>query len=377
MTKALAFGSVIALSAAFFAGAGCSSSSTAANSGPPDPMHYAGTIATSFCDALKSCCDAGKFLYDSTSCSAQIDNNFQSLADVVKHGKVIYDPNAAVACAAAFKAREAACSDDGGMPTAAMGYIDAITSACFPVFKGTVAPGGACLDPAECAAPSADVGTQCQTDPAATGAAASVNVCYQVKQHATSGACTVSNGGGMSTGPTVFTQIQCEAQTSFCKPDSGSSTTGTCVAYGNVGDACGVQAGDTCNPASQYCDTKAMKCAAIPAIGGDCLASNGACQTGSYCTAMNVCAATLVEGTVCDSDSACTSGICAGLPLFGGMPGQTGICDPVSGGAFSISPRTCGFGPLSSGKDKDGIQPPAKAQAVHINPTRRWYAFPD
>jgi hypothetical protein len=374
--KALALGSMIALATAFLGGAGCSSSTKA--SGPPDPSHYASAVATAFCDALKSCCDAGKFKYDATSCTAQLGNNFQSLADVVKHGKAIYDANAAVACAAAFKTREATCSDDGGKPQASMGFIDAIAAACFPVFKGTVKAGEACLDPAECAAATADIGTQCQPDPTAKGAAATVNVCFQVKQHAPPGtACTVSGGGGtMPMMATNFNEVRCEPTTGFCKPTMGTSGAGTCIAYGKIGDACGVQAGDTCDPASMYCDTAGMKCAAIPDVGGDCLASQGACAEGSYCPKTNKCAATLPEGTVCASNGACQSGQCDGLPFFG-MPGDTGICGAASGGAFSISPRTCGFGPLSSGKDKDGIVPPAMAQSIRLPVPRRWFAFPD
>lgn len=373
MAKAFALGSVIALSTAFVAGAGCSSSTKA--SGPPDPSHYASAIATAFCDALKSCCDAGKFKYDATSCDAQLGNNFQGVADVVKHGKVIYDANAAVACAAAFKKRETACSDDGGKPQASMGFIDAIAAACFPVFKGTVKAGEACLDPAECAAATVDIGTLCQADPAAKGAAAAVNVCFQVKQHAPPGtACTVSGGSGPVMA-TNFNQTQCETATGFCKPNMGSAGAGTCVAYGNVGDACGVQAGDTCDPSSMYCDTTAMKCAAIPDVGGDCRASQ-ACAQGSYCLKTNTCAVTLDEGAVCSSNGACQSGVCDGLSFFA-MAGDTGVCGAASGGAFSVSPRTCGFGPLSSGKDKDGILPPAMAQSILLPFPRRWFAFPD
>lgn len=360
------------------AAAGCSSSSN--SSGPPDTAHFANTMATTFCGALHSCCDAAKIAYDDGSCVAQLQASFQSSVDVVKHGKVIYDPSAVGACQDAIKSRESACSEDGGAaPSADAGYIDPIASACWPVLKGTVAPGGPCTSSAECQTPGPNVVAGCAAD-TRPGADTSVKVCWTITEHVMPGAACRSMP---KTG--AFDTAQCEGSLGYCDTSNApmdDRTAGTCKAYANVGDSCVGMTGQTppqCNPKTSYCDAfTSMKCVALPGTGAPCSTSNYRCAPGNYCDytagTSATCAASKADGSDCKTSQECASNYCQTTIGDGGI--QTGTCTPtgnVSHNAYDVSPRTCGFGPSGSGPEDAGIVPPAKTSAVPLGAP--WYVL--
>lgn len=86
-------------------------------SGTPEVDEFAVALATTYCEALEGCCKKASFEYDEASCKAQLTNDIQRSADVVKRGKVTYEKDAAEACIDAYKARGALCAEDAGTPS--------------------------------------------------------------------------------------------------------------------------------------------------------------------------------------------------------------------------------------------------------------------
>ena len=357
---------------------GCSSKS---DSGPPDTGHFAAALAGSFCSALHSCCDAAKIPYDDGSCTAQLQASFQSAIDVVKHGKVIYNSGAVAACQAAIHDREATCSTDGGPPPGAdAGFVDRITAACWPVFKGTVALGQECNDSQECAAANVNVHGSCRND-TRPGADPTKKVCYSTTAH-------VLPGQSCRSQPTAtgFETASCEPTLGYCNtsgatPDDPNA--GTCTAYAKIDDDCISTGPGTqvfCDPQVSYCDyITSRKCKALPNAGDPCIQGQQ-CGKALYCDTsgggQGVCAAGKPDGSDCKQGRECVSNYCQISqppgPFDGGFPPpSTGICVGAgSRGEFDVSPRSCGFGPGGSGAEDAGIVPPPKGQSMN---GQLWY----
>lgn len=340
---------------------GCSSS--ASTSGPPTTAQFANTVAGSFCGSLQACCAAAKFKYDPGSCVAQLQANFQTTVDSVKDGKVIYNANAVAACQQALAQREALCSNDGGAPPSAdAGFIDAITAACWPIFQGTVQPGGECQRAQDCKTANPDVFASCHTDPRPNSDPIK-KLCFISTTHvAPGGACR----GVPATGS--FETASCESTMGTCDTSGAPPTdpsAGTCKAFLAVGDTCGGPSAGTCNPTTSTCNFQTMKCTALPNIGDPCPSFQ--CAIGGYCkTAMGqgTCTAQLADGATCMTGGdprQCANGeFCQ--PITGNP--TTGTCTGFSNhGIYDISPRSCGFGPNGSGDEDAGIQPPAGPQS--------------
>lgn len=345
---------------------GCSAS--AAPSGPPTPAQFAGTVANSFCGSLQACCATAKFKYDSGSCVAQLQASFQTIVDSVKDGKVVYNANAVAACEQAIAQRESLCSNDGGAPSSAdAGFVDAITAACWPIFQGTVAPGGECQRAQDCKTANPSVIASCHPD-TRPSSGPTKKLCFISTAHVLpDGACRGVPAMGS------FQTASCEATMGTCDVSGALPSdpgAGTCKAFLVVGDTCGGPSAGICNPTTSACSFQKMKCAALPNIGDPCPSLQ--CAVGAYCkSAMGpgTCAAQLVDGTTCQSGGdprQCASGFCQ--PNGGG---PNGICTGLSSrGLNDISPRSCGFGPNGAGDEDAGIQPPAGPQSMN---DRLWF----
>jgi hypothetical protein len=376
--------------AAAFAGAvasGCSSKSDNGNSGPPDTAHFAGTMATTFCSALKSCCDAQKIQYDDGSCVAQLQANFQNAVDAVKHGKVVYDPNAVQKCQDAFKNREAQCTEDSGPPPGAdKGFIDPITAACWPVLKGTVAPGGQCTASADCQTSGPNVSASCTTD-TRPGADPTVRVCFTTTLHVTPGSACRATPKVDPSGTLSYDTARCEPTLGYCDTSQAPTTDralGNCTAYANVGDNCVGTVGMTtpqCNPTTSVCDSfNTRTCVALPQAGSPCASFR--CATGNYCDTtggtgnMGTCAQSKPDGSSCKSSQECAGGFCQTMVGDGGI--TTGTCASngnVAHDVYDISPRSCGFGPQGTGPEDAGIVPPASAAyRPSLGGDGQWYS---
>lgn len=372
--RALGAVAIASVAAMVTSSTGCATS--AANGGPPDTAHFAGSIAASFCGSLQSCCAAAKIKYDPGSCTAQMQATFQTTVDAVKDGKVVYDPNAVGACEAALANREALCSNDGGAPPGVdAGFIDSITAACWPVFKGTVAPGGECQRAQDCKTPGPTVLATCRND-VRPGADPTKKVCFLTTAHVLPGnECRSQPAqGGFETSSCEATMGTCD--TSNAPPSDPSL--GTCKAYAAIGDACGGVPAVYCAPTTSTCDFNTKTCAALPGNGEAC--PSFVCAPGFYCKSTGggqpTCNAQLPDGSSCmlgGDPRQCASLFCQNVPSSdGGFP--TGICSgSTAHGTYDISPRSCGYGPNGTGDEDAGIQPPAGPQSMN---DRLWFQDP-
>lgn len=341
---------------------GCSSSGA---SGPPGLGQVAGALAAAYCDALESCCGQRAFAYDRASCMAQKVHEFETVADVVKRGKVVYHAGAVDACAAALKARVSACSADAGSGADA-GQADPIDEVCRPVFEGTVPLGQECTTGLECATASARESGVCQVD-SRPGADPKKKVCFKQLTRVLPGAdCRTQARAG------AFETALCDSRVAYCEsaasPAPDDPTAGTCRELVAVGGSCAPTGTPPrtpqCAPPA-FCDTAAGKCAAPPGPGQPCARSGTLCAQGAWCdTSGNptgTCQPTKPEGEACRRDVECVGAHCS-LPLgpFDGGP-IVGTCtdfgQSTNAAAFEVTPRSCGFGPRGSGPEDAGIQP--------------------
>jgi hypothetical protein len=378
LRTAFASSLLLAAGAAAFGVQGCSSTS---DNGAPDPAHFASAMAGGFCGALHSCCDAAHYQYDDGSCMVQMQDGFQSVIDTYKHGKIVYDANSVQACEDAYKAYEAQCSADASLPASAdAGYVNPITRACWPVFKGTVDPGGDCDYGLQCKSPGPEVATDCTVPPSQGIPNPNPNaqkVCYQITMHAAPGSPCQTN-----LPPDVFTAARCEPTLGYCDTSgaaqdggAGGQGSGTCKAFAKVGDSCIGQGFASCDPSTAYCDFQSGKCAAFKNVGESCQPPAN-CLKGLYCDPQaKTCAQKKADGSTCQNSVECLSSFCSAVP--GIDAGNQGTC--VSGGqggdsTTDISPRSCGFGPRGTGPEDAGIVAPPKAQAFDIGAsTRPWF----
>lgn len=249
------------------------------------------------------------------------------MADPVKHGSTRYHPENVQNCASAVASVEARCTGDaGGAASAGEDYIDPITAACWNVFVGTAQPGGACTDSGECAVSGPNQTAQCEQVLASDAGAADPNdrVCYVVTEH-------VMPGGECDAQPKAgtYTYATCEPRVGWCDTsasrDAGISGSGTCKEYARVGDGCGIDQAAPCNPQTSYCDYGGTNtCVALLGDGASCARAPGQCEPGSYCDP------SVVQ--------------CRPLPNNAGN-------EPLG----DVSPRSCGFGPQSTGPEDAGI----------------------
>jgi hypothetical protein len=330
---AVALAVALAAGAAATAAVGCGKSQATGGASGVSADAFSATMADAYCTALAGCCAAAGTPNDDAACRSQLTTAFQVPVDRMKgHGKVVYDPAAAATCAAAVKAREAMCADDGGAPSAAAGYVDPVTAACAGVFRGTVALGDPCTARIECQT-SGDDSPDCV--PGTDG----TTVCAVTRSHATPDAgCTLVH--------VDHVQTLCEPSLGYCAYALDASPMGTCTAFLPIGAKCVGGAGKAplCDLASAYCDGfRTGTCQPLPKLGEAC--PGGACEVGQGCdtsASPAVCVTTKADGDPCTVSGVCASGFCAPTTLADGGLGP-GTCANAGAGLGSIFdvPRAC------------------------------------
>ncbi len=330
-------------------------------SGTPEVDEFAVALASTYCEALEGCCKKAAFEYDQASCKAQLTNDVQRSADVVKRGKVTYDKAAAEACIDAYKARTSLCAEDAGTAPPTTG-VEPHIEACSKVFKGTVAPGGECTESAECQSDFPKATGTCTADNR-PGADRTKKVCYKF----------IKAGAGEDCSPPKPTDVelrQCDPVTAYCE-GAAAGDARKCRAYAKVGEECGTATTGQCDTrAGLFCDFTSKKCGALPAAGQPC-SGTLQCAKGAFCersltpSGTNTCVAQRPDGAECDSGSQCTSGACPTDPsttFDGGRPkGKCGAGIDNTANSFEVTPRSCGFGPSGRGPVDGGI---VKTQSI-------------
>jgi hypothetical protein len=331
----------------------CSKTPLDTSSATPD---RAQEIASAFCAALKGCCAAAHFTYDDASCEAQLVQQWQSTFDGAKRLNATFDADTFARCKKALADREAECTGDSGAPPGIdAGFVDDIGHACFGIIKGTVAPGAACTDSAECANDSPSHYADCEQDRDPSSPTFTQSYCATGNPHALPG----ESCAGMHSQSNP-THDYCEPSLGYCT--STTSADGTCVAYAAAGQACGIGAMASQCDQGTFCrasDAGSPTCAPLPGAGERCGQSlvGGRCGTGAYCdTTSDMCAAAKPAFADCLTSVECQSGDCATNVSPDGSV-SPGKCAPPSPSfnTFGVSPRTCGFGPNSYGPDDAGI----------------------
>lgn len=274
-----------------------------------------------------------------------------SFADLVRAGRVDYDPEAAGDCLRAVD--EAFCNVAAAKRSLASDASLA-ARACADVFRGTQGPGAGCADSAEC-----NRGLVCSTD-----GEAACGVCEDADEPCGSTGAPCSAGSWCDDDvercePTVALGAACDRDAA-CGPEAVCNQTasgaGTCVATFQLeadaacsdtlacsGDLVCVQgrcqplrvleAGEPCRneagllgpcAAGLFCDRSATPpvCARLRAEGETCVAYTS-CRNGSYCTSglfsneEGVCAPVGAVGDACSGSNECASDRCAS-PADGG-----------------------------------------------------------
>lgn len=278
--------SVAMLTAAGFIG--CSGSTSNSNPTPAGPLpveELPDAYANGICDNLVDCCKSAGFAYDAQTCKSTFKKLIGSTVGLVQKGTVLYDANAAGACAAAFPGFAKSCLQ--GEP----GSAD-----CDKVFAGTVQSGGACTDSAECIAPAggdADC-DQGKCVPAARGVAGDACTATCTEEGSTT-YCSASGSGGDAK---CFTNdgLYCGSATSKCEKR---------VAIG--GQGCDSGEASSCVKGA-FCDNQT--CVAQKAMAADC-SYDEECLDTAYCD--TTCVAKKPLGAACTDDFSgqeCIDGAC-------------------------------------------------------------------
>ncbi|MBL8950658.1 MAG: hypothetical protein JNK82_07775 [Myxococcaceae bacterium] len=201
----------------------------------------------------------------------------------VQAGKVKIDGSAVNRCLGVMRSMSCSAFGSGG--------IYQYLTACASVYRGGVAPGGACANSLECSSGA------CQSS-------LSGNMCV--------GVCVAYAAEGQSCAPGVCdpTRSFCDTTARVCRPRgiAGAPCTPTSFGSAECADGLGCTAAGVC---------------ARPGAGGEACASSG-CQKGFHCV-NNICAADVRHGESCADAYACPDGDrCIGLG-----PGTSGVCTSV------------------------------------------------
>ena len=255
-----------------------------------------GTVARELCAGVATCC-AGTSFQEGACREQWLDEFEESFIESVHAGRIEYDGVLAAECVSKMAAQAAACDS-----------IEDISPECDAVFRGTLPPGSACTDTAECAPPEGG-----WADCDALG----------------DGKCAVFERAGEGE-PCLWT---CRDGSSECWSDDAADDSptlgycerndglfcgdGVCQRVGEVGARCASD--DGCGETA-YCGED-LRCAPLPADGEEC-SPFGFCARGLFCDlapdgSNAVCRPRLDVGEACDEsrdvcagDAYCDQGVC-------------------------------------------------------------------
>jgi hypothetical protein len=295
-------------------------------------------IRASYCNVMTSCglftstsvCESVWFQY-----AVQLDPNVVAAIDA---GEVVFDANAAAACAAAIAS--ATCDTTMTSP----GRV--LPDACYEIIAGTVAADGACAIDEECVSQVCNLTPGCtsaccpgtcaagtaptrpQLGQACSGFASSIGgACVNSYCDTSSGTCQPYVAAGSACSPnTSVCAVGLGCTSGRCEPLPGESaacsvvpgclelndycnaTSATCTAFAIAGEACS-------STTSCYfiynCDST-QHCVLRPTLGQACTPrSNYDCVDNSYCNASTLtCTPYAQDGESCTVSAQCASGQC-------------------------------------------------------------------
>ncbi len=276
----------------------CSSGSTSQKTatGAPVPQAEAGqAYVDAICNSIAPCCQQNGFAYDQATCLAN-GPAFQAEFDkeVAKSVGKVYDAQKAGNCFAQLRVAVATCNPKSS------DFDFEHSSECDGIFRGTVAPGGACTSSNECAL-AAGGEARCEKTSSSSGSP-STGRCIQLVP-ATEGVSCQSQTASTENvfGDCTYTN----SETFFC-----DSRTSKCAKRLAVGESCFDEAGnvlyDGCL-SSAFCNTVSKKCEAKVGPGGDCSTGSTNCLKGSYCdSSSKKCVALKKGGEACASEDGAT-----------------------------------------------------------------------
>ena len=290
------------LSAGVFFGCGGSSSSSGGGpsgggpSGPVQSQEFGSVYASTFCSSIAGCCTSAGYPADTASCNSTLRPTVDALTKVyASKPKIRYDAAAAGACVEAYRVALSACTDQ-----ALYGQVNAI---CKGVFRGTVAPGGACSSTQECAPSTAGTAT-CDT-----GVCGLSDGSISSEVHAKVGeACNATCSGDTNS-------YGCSGSSRMIVPGAGNcwvedglycGSSGLCEVAPKIGQPCG---GYSYCEAAGHCDNGS--CVADSAS-GPC-SSTEACLAPSYCDSSaptHSCVPRKANAVACNSSDECSGGQC-------------------------------------------------------------------
>lgn len=286
-------------------GLALASVSVGCNNGNGAPVAFGelpGRLGASYCSFASRCgytalFEQGLFHSSITDCPGQAaryfeDTTFAQYDLAIDRGTIVYHPENAGACLAAF--------DGIGC---GLGALSGAPPGCRETFEGRVADGGACTLSEECSETSS-----------CTGSGSSCGMCFhqlQIGESCTSGGAACASGSFCTAGVCTAQVGQggaCDPMTSeacrsglSCVPNSGDPSHGTCMAPPTAGP------GEPCAMAT--CAT-GLVCA-ISGTSATCRAprTDGTCE---YVVSGTDCAV----GTVCNATSPGMPGACVPYPVL-------------------------------------------------------------
>ena len=273
------------------------------------------SIEASYCRSAIACGAATEQAACEASLLISRDSTLDALVAAVKRGTLVYDGKRARVCIDEF---ERECIGRFGQPPA-----------CDETFRGTVAPGGACVLSNEC---------QSGECTGACGHACCLGTCAAGPGRVVLGGdCTIDGahcvGGAYCKGNKCVLELALGAACSVedvCRSPGhcaiGLAGSGTCLGPPDQGATC-APGGEPCLRTNNYCDPTSLQCVRRKAPGAACTAS-------SECTELapcfnGVCTPQPTLGQPCEADGElrclaaleCLNGVCA-------VPPASPLCPP-------------------------------------------------
>ena len=262
---------------------------------------------------------------DQATCLASVQSAphyDDTLGQDIASGKVVYDGAKARACFDKVNALSS-CSPVG--PPVIKWDLD-----CTTIFTGTVADGGACFFPSECA------GGFCElTDTSCAGSAqccpgtclavppptASGSPCPSLPAECASRVCVIELNGNATCQTPVGLGVSCLGELPcdnglYCDP-----VTGVCKAPSGVGGACNPGIGSQDCDLPNKCDATTSVCTPPLPVGAACDPTTGGC----------------IPYATCDA----TTGTCVERPQVGASCDPTGAGPTCLGGSCDATTTTC------------------------------------
>ncbi len=260
---------------------------------------------------------------------------YDTIAADIASGKVLYDGAKARSC---IDALNAVSSCPGGFTNVVL----EMAVPCTGIFTGTVAAGGACYFPEECAGgvgcgftsgASCDSVTQC-----CAGTCAATPVVVPAGGSCSSGgACapgTVCDNSGTCVATRATVGASCAGINSCAAPLYCSQMTQTCQQLPQTGETCAPGSpipspGEIrCQNPLDTCDVASNVCVPTIGLGGACDPSTGGCVSYAFCDpTTDVCVEEPAVGQRCDPNGApCLGGSCEATTGTCALLATSGAC---------------------------------------------------